>query len=224
MTRHADDIVALLDAQGIDRAVIVGHSMGGFVSVVLARRHPDRLSRLVLVDGGPPLPIPAGMSAATALHAVVGPAIDRLAMTFPDRQAYHAFWRAHPAFAGHWSALVEAYVGYDLVGEPAHLHSRTNAQAVEADAPDFFVTGPTLPEAMLNLQHPTTLLLAERGMLNEPTPLYRRQTIDEWLVRLPNLTARIVHDVNHYTILWDPKGITAVVAEIRAALAANGAA
>jgi hypothetical protein len=57
-------------------------------------------------------------------------------------------------------------------------------------------------------------------MVNEPTPLYWRDTIDEWLARLPQLTARTVEDVNHYTILFDPKAVAEVAAEITAALAA----
>jgi pimeloyl-ACP methyl ester carboxylesterase len=59
MAAHADDALAVLDAAGIDRAVVVGHSMGGFVALVLAHRHPDRIGALVLVDGGLPMPGPA---------------------------------------------------------------------------------------------------------------------------------------------------------------------
>ncbi len=47
---HADDLVALLDALGIARAVVVGLSMGGYVALALAERHRDRLAGLVLVD------------------------------------------------------------------------------------------------------------------------------------------------------------------------------
>jgi 3-oxoadipate enol-lactonase len=44
----ADDVVALLDAQGIERADFLGLSLGGAVGQSLARRHPDRVGRLVL--------------------------------------------------------------------------------------------------------------------------------------------------------------------------------
>ena len=53
LATHVADLVALLDAVGCER-VVVGHSMGGFVAVTLAALHPDRVSRLVLVDGGLP--------------------------------------------------------------------------------------------------------------------------------------------------------------------------
>src|SRR5690606_38633065 len=60
MPSHADDVAAVLEHLGVERAVAVGHSMGGFVSLVLADRHPGRVSALVLVDGGLPLLPPAG--------------------------------------------------------------------------------------------------------------------------------------------------------------------
>jgi 3-oxoadipate enol-lactonase len=50
MARYADDLVAVLDAAGVDRAVLCGVSMGGYVAFELLRRHPDRLRALVLCD------------------------------------------------------------------------------------------------------------------------------------------------------------------------------
>lgn len=44
----ADDVVALLDRLGIERADYVGLSMGGMVGQALALRHPSRLGRLVI--------------------------------------------------------------------------------------------------------------------------------------------------------------------------------
>jgi len=45
---HADDLVALLDALSVARAVVVGLSMGGYVALALAHRHPGRVAALVL--------------------------------------------------------------------------------------------------------------------------------------------------------------------------------
>ena len=44
----ADDVIAVLDALDIDRAVIVGYSMGGALAQLVWRRHPDRVAGLVL--------------------------------------------------------------------------------------------------------------------------------------------------------------------------------
>lgn len=44
----ADDAVAVLDREGVERAVVLGFSWGGGVAVELALRHPERVSGLVL--------------------------------------------------------------------------------------------------------------------------------------------------------------------------------
>lgn len=47
---QAGRVAAWMDAVGIERAAIVGHSMGGSVAAHLALSYPERVSRLVLVD------------------------------------------------------------------------------------------------------------------------------------------------------------------------------
>jgi pimeloyl-ACP methyl ester carboxylesterase len=46
----ADDVAALLRGKGIDRAVIGGLAMGGYVALALCRRHLDRVLGLVLAN------------------------------------------------------------------------------------------------------------------------------------------------------------------------------
>jgi 3-oxoadipate enol-lactonase len=49
---HADDLVELLDHCGVDRAALVGSSMGGRVALEMAATHPDRMAALVLLCAG----------------------------------------------------------------------------------------------------------------------------------------------------------------------------
>jgi pimeloyl-ACP methyl ester carboxylesterase len=51
----AADVVAMLDAVGIERAVIVGHDWGGGVAWTLAHLHPDRVERLIVMNCPPPV-------------------------------------------------------------------------------------------------------------------------------------------------------------------------
>ena len=48
----ADDAIALMDHLGIDKAVLLGMSQGGFLSLRAALAHPDRVQGLVLIDSG----------------------------------------------------------------------------------------------------------------------------------------------------------------------------
>lgn len=47
----ADDMIALLDHLEIERAHVVGHALGGLAGMALALRYPERLARLVVVNG-----------------------------------------------------------------------------------------------------------------------------------------------------------------------------
>ncbi len=47
------DVIAWLDAQGLDRVTLMGHSMGGKTAMWLACRHPERVARLIVVDIAP---------------------------------------------------------------------------------------------------------------------------------------------------------------------------
>jgi pimeloyl-ACP methyl ester carboxylesterase len=49
-----DDVLALLDAIGADRADLIGHSMGGWVAWLVAEARPERLAHLVVEDAPPP--------------------------------------------------------------------------------------------------------------------------------------------------------------------------
>jgi pimeloyl-ACP methyl ester carboxylesterase len=55
----ADDVAHVCSELGIERAVFVGHSLGGMIGVELAARHPTVPRALVLVDPGPIDPLPS---------------------------------------------------------------------------------------------------------------------------------------------------------------------
>jgi pimeloyl-ACP methyl ester carboxylesterase len=50
IAQYADDVAALLDALGIERAVVCGLSMGGYVTFELLRRHRARIRALILTS------------------------------------------------------------------------------------------------------------------------------------------------------------------------------
>jgi pimeloyl-ACP methyl ester carboxylesterase len=207
LARHADDLIAILDELNIDRAVLVGHSMGAYVAALAAIRHPGRTGEVVLVDGGLARPLPPGSDPQAVLAAVIGPALQRLSMTFPTRQAYREFWQAHPALAGEWSPWVEAYTQYDLVGS-GPFRSSCDAEAIRVDGTEM-LADPDSVTAIHRLPVPGVLLYAERGFANEADALYNEERLAG--LAIPTM---LVPDTNHYTILLTEHGAGAVAEQV----------
>lgn len=227
MPTHTADMVAVLDAFGVQRCVVLGHSMGAFVAATLGIRHPATVAELVLVDGGLPLPLPQGIEPEGLLRALIGPAAERLAMRFASREVYREFWRKHPAFANDWSTAVEDYADYDLDdydlddcdpgGEAPGFKPASVYAAVAEDS--LQLSGDTgYLDALVKLSMPVHFLRAERGILNEPTPLYSTSTVEEWDTRISSLTPHDVSDVNHYTIVMSARGAAEVSGYVRSAI------
>jgi pimeloyl-ACP methyl ester carboxylesterase len=66
----ADDVIALLDALQIERAVVGGLSMGGYVALNLVRRYRPRVRALLLADTRAPSDTPEGRQKRDELIAV----------------------------------------------------------------------------------------------------------------------------------------------------------
>lgn len=68
--RMVDDLLGIFDGLNLDRALLIGHSMGGMNAMTFAARHPDRVEALVLVDVGPEIQVDG---AAEVMRFVQGP-------------------------------------------------------------------------------------------------------------------------------------------------------
>lgn len=216
MARHAEDVVRLLDSLGAPDALVVGHSMGGFVAAALAALHPARVRSVLFVDGGLPLAVPEGLDVDAALAAIVGPAVERLRRTFTGWDEYEAFWRAHPAFArpGAWTPDVEAYLRYDLEGVEPALRSRTSPEAVRGDSEDTLVPD-RVAEWVRATVCPLTFLRAERGMFDQAGGLYPVDVVETARGLRPDIAIETVSDVNHYTIVLGERGAAAIAGHVR---------
>jgi pimeloyl-ACP methyl ester carboxylesterase len=186
--------------------------MGAFVAVVLAATRPDLVERLVLVDGGLPLPMPPDVDVDAVLAAILGPALARLSQTYESREAYRDFWRNHPALVGHWTPEIEAYVDYDLVGTAPALRSRVSEEATRIDGGEGFRDPDLIPGALRSLTLPIHLLRAERNLANQLPGLYSDEAVAAWQQELPQLVDEVVADTNHYTIAFGARGAALIAA------------
>src|SRR5205814_4065260 len=91
---HGADLLGLLDHLGVQRATLMGHSLGAHIAVAFAATHPERVARLVLFDGG--------LDVRAEVLDSLAPAIARLGVEFPSLEAYLERLRRLPMFAGRW--------------------------------------------------------------------------------------------------------------------------
>lgn len=217
MAAHADDLVRTLDELGVERATLVGHSMGGWVAAVAAVRHPERFGGVLLVDGGLGFPLPEGTDLDELLDTILGPAMAKLRTVFASREEFLTPWRNHPALVNVYSPAVEAYQERDIIGTEPELRSSCVLDAIRDDAADELLN-PHAVSAIHRLPIPARFLYAERGLLNEPVGLYAPEVVAAAKLEDAGVDVRFVPGTNHYSILLGDRGIAAVAEAIRALL------
>jgi lipase len=219
MRRHAADLCRAaeqLDPDGTGELVLAGHSMGAYVALLAVHARPDLFRRLVLVDGGIPLPMPPGADPDEVLAATLGPALERLSRTYADVEAYVDLFRQHPALGPHWNDTVEAYARYDALETPDGVRSRAVEEAVRTDGRDLLVMHAEIDAALRGLTVPTHLLCAPLGMFGQEPGLLPAAAVTAYDEALARLTVEIVAEANHYTILFDPVAAERVARAITA--------
>jgi 3-oxoadipate enol-lactonase len=151
----ADDVLAVLDHAGIQRASLVGTSLGGMIAQELALAHPERVDKLVLVatiPGGPhsrPMPLPTTYLFAWApfmtsqaklqqfVHATLAPQTLRRRPKVARRLAARKL--AHPQSQHAWRAQTEAGMLFNPLGRQRRITQPTLVVQGTADqvvAPD----------------------------------------------------------------------------------------
>lgn len=204
MEDHARDAVALLDALGLDRVAVVGHSFGGFLGIYLAATRPERVTKLVVID--------AAMTLNPRVGEMLKPSLDRLTRTYPSADAYLAEVRGAPYMDHAWDAAIEGYFRAEIrENADGTVASSTSAGAI-AQALQSVVSehwGDLVPR----VTQPVLLLnaLGPYGPPGSP-PLVEADYARETARAFPRCRYTTVPG-NHLTMMFTP-GAAAVTREI----------
>jgi lipase len=196
---HVADLLAALDDAGVEKAALVGHSMGAYLATAVAAAYPERVSSVVLLDGGLAVPSSFAQDADELVDAMVDAALALARRTYASAEEYVAAWRAHPAFADDWNDDVDAYARYDVTGEPGGARSVVSEAAVRADIVDM-VRDEVARAAVDRVSAPISLLTAPRG-LNNDYAMLPAMLVQSFAATHPRAHVERIADVNHYTML-----------------------
>lgn len=204
--QHVDDCLAVLDHLGVEKATVLGMSMGGWVATLMASRHPDRVKNILLIDGGLNLAVPPGIEVEEFLAAILATSFERLDKTFESHEAFFDYWREHPAILPEaWNEHTQEALRYDLRGDPPKLRSKVSKEAVLEGSRDQ-LTNPEVAEALGKVKCRIHLIRAARGLQNEPSPVFPDFAVEEALEAAPHMTHEVADDTNHYTLVLGKSG------------------
>ena len=193
---HARDVLDAATALGAERFDYVGHSMGAFIGLELARKAAGRVERTVLIDALG-LPEPASLIPILA-------AVQRLGSLHPDADAYVSAVRSLGTVTP-WGPVWESHYRYDLIPVEGGVRPRTDRAAVFED----MTYGATqFPRALWPaLTMPT--LLVRAGIPLGAGFIVSAGDREDFLRRVPNSQAVDV-DANHYGIMTHPGTAAAI--------------
>jgi pimeloyl-ACP methyl ester carboxylesterase len=167
MADHAGDVVGLMDHLGIERAVLAGHSFGGYLAIYLAAHFPDRFSRVIVID--------AAINSHPRVGEMLRPSLDRLGKTVSSPEAYLSSIQTAAYMNGMWDAHVDAYFRAELVQNPdGTAQSATSASAI-GQAMYGLACEPWL-HLVQQVKHPTLMINAVEPYGPPGTPPLMEET------------------------------------------------
>ncbi len=194
---HCKDILALMNDQGLERPVLMGHSLGAFISLVFAAQYPQKVDHLILVDGGGKL----SETQMSKVFAGIKPSLDRLGQIFPSVEAYLSQMKQAP-YLQPWNSYMEIYFRYEIEEAEGGVRSRVHPKHIEEEAQNLGKVDSR--QFYQKVTSPTLILRATRGMLAEDDLLLPEDVAERMVREIPNAKRVDVEGTNHYSILFQP--------------------
>ena len=188
VARHVADVIAVLDALGIERATLVGHSFGGVVAIETAIDHAERVDGVVAWE--PPF-LP------------VAPPPVREGMATIGEQVADAFARGGPEAAA--QLFVDSVSGGGA-WDRLHQRQRETIARTGAGALADVAMGGLTPDGLERIRRPTLILT---GDASEP---FYRPIADALAARIGAAATRVhLPDLRHMAPITDPAQIADIV-------------
>lgn len=194
---HLKDLKCVMDDLQLENVVLMGHSLGSYISMGLAARHPERVAGLILIDGGGELP----QTHWDRVMAAIKPAIARLEQSFPSVDDFLNLMKQAP-FLQPWSDEIETYFRYDIVENQDGVRSRIQPEHIREELSSKRAT--SAAQYYSKLKCPVLILRATEGILAPNDILLPDHAIEKMMREIPNVRCVNLSGTDHYSILFQP--------------------
>jgi pimeloyl-ACP methyl ester carboxylesterase len=194
---HCKDVLALIDDLGLKRPVLMGHSLGAFISLVFSAKYPQRVDRLILVDGGGKLT----ETQMTNVFTGIKPSLDRLGKIFPSFEDYISQMKQAP-YLQPWNSYMETYFHYEVEKVKGGLRSRVHPNHIEEEAKNLGKVDSR--QFYKKVTSPTLILRATKGLLAKDDLVLPKDVAERMVREIPNAKKVDLKGTNHYSILFQP--------------------
>ncbi len=192
---HRRDILGLLDDLGLSRVVLMGHSLGAFISLAFAAQNPGRVGQLILIDGGGKL----SPEQTAKVLAAIKISLARLGKAFPSYDAYVEMLKKAP-FLQPWSPALDTYFRYDMEEGKEGFRSRALPGAIQEDI--LSLSQVDASAFYPQIQCPVLILRATQGVLSGDDLLLPEDVVQRMVREIPRAQRVDVEGTNHYSILF----------------------
>jgi pimeloyl-ACP methyl ester carboxylesterase len=197
MQHHMRDIVYLLDDLKQERIVLMGHSLGAYISLAFAANYPERMEKLILMDGGGQL----AQDQWDKFSLAIKPSLDRLGRVFPSFEAYVALMKLAPFFQP-WSQALEDYFRYESEAVEGGVRSRINPANIQEEVQNIRQEVPS--EYFPKVTCPVLILRATEGILSNDDLVLPESAVDRMVSEIPDARRLDIEGTNHFSILFQP--------------------
>ncbi len=194
---HATDLAQFVDALHLERPVIIGHSLGALIALYFAAHYPDKLSKLVLIDAGAPLPWRTPEEQPAWLNA----SIQRLGTPVPSYADYVARLKMAPFLGPYWNDYTDIYIQHDVAQcADGSVVAKAARAAILEETQSFALAAPE--QQWEQVQVPTLLLRAGQGLFSDSDQLLSEQAASEMTRHIAHCRYINYPSLNHYTVLF----------------------
>ncbi|HEV2582041.1 MAG TPA: alpha/beta hydrolase [Ktedonobacteraceae bacterium] len=192
---HAADLAEIIDELELDRPVVIGHSLGAMIGVYFAANYPEKLSKLVLLDGGGNLPWRTVAEQPAWLTTSIG----RLGTPVASFDEYVGRLKAVPFLGPSWNAYADLYFAHDVFHQhDGSVISKGYAGGVREDQRYLEEWH---PDALFGRIHaPTLLVRAGQGLFSSDDQLLPTAEAERMQQSIAHCQYVNFPALNHYTL------------------------